>query len=165
MTGMQDFRLVSITVDPERDTPAVLSQYAARFHADPERWLFLTGEKRAIHRLARDGFHLGVVDPAASLQPLGAAAERFQAAHGSYQAGLHPLEAQRLSQSQTMSSWLISLFSTPAFADHGAGTKPLHPTRFVLVDRRAQIRGYYDSLDRTQLQRLREHLQIIQREG
>jgi len=58
-----DLRLVSITVDPERDTPAALSAYAEKYGADPVRWLFLTGPKRAIYRLATDGFHLGVVDP------------------------------------------------------------------------------------------------------
>ncbi len=55
-----DIRFVSITVDPERDTPAVLARYAERFSADPERWLFLTGERAAIYRLAQEGFRLGV---------------------------------------------------------------------------------------------------------
>jgi protein SCO1 len=50
--------LVSITVDPERDTPAVLSRYADRFGADPQRWFFLTGSKDAIFQLAREGFRL-----------------------------------------------------------------------------------------------------------
>jgi protein SCO1/2 len=54
---------VSITVDPERDTPEVLARYAQRYEADPERWLFLTGSKRAIYNLAADGFKLTVVDP------------------------------------------------------------------------------------------------------
>lgn len=61
-------RLVSITVDPEHDTPAVLSRYAERYRAT-ERWWFLTGDKRAIYCLARDGFRLGVVDPTASAPP------------------------------------------------------------------------------------------------
>ena len=56
-------RLVSLTVDPEHDTPAVLRRYAEQYGADPSRWLFLTGDKNAIHRLATEGFHLGVVDP------------------------------------------------------------------------------------------------------
>jgi protein SCO1/2 len=60
----KDLRLVSITVDPGRDTPAVLSQYASRYGANPERWLFLTGEKKSIYRLALEGFRLSVVDPA-----------------------------------------------------------------------------------------------------
>ncbi len=51
-------RLVSVTVDPERDTPRVLSDYALRFGADRARWLFLTGEKEAVYRTVREGFHL-----------------------------------------------------------------------------------------------------------
>lgn len=58
-----DLRLVSITVDPERDTPQVLARYAERYRADRGRWLFLTGPKRAIYQLAADGFKLSVVDP------------------------------------------------------------------------------------------------------
>ena len=38
-----DLQLVSFSVDPEHDTPAVLREYADRFRADPEGWLFLTG--------------------------------------------------------------------------------------------------------------------------
>ena len=34
---------VSITLDPERDTPEVLRRYAAFYRAEPERWHFLTG--------------------------------------------------------------------------------------------------------------------------
>jgi len=58
-----DVRLVSITVDPDHDTPEVLTGYAERFHVDPHRWLFLTGEEKAIYTLAQNGFHLaaGVV--------------------------------------------------------------------------------------------------------
>ncbi|VVM05566.1 SCO1 protein [Methylacidimicrobium cyclopophantes] len=35
--------LVSVTLDPERDTPEVLRSYAAAHHAIPGRWVFLTG--------------------------------------------------------------------------------------------------------------------------
>ncbi len=59
----EDLRLVSITVDPEHDTPTVLARYAERYGADPVRWLFLTGDKGAIYHLAQEGFRLGVVDP------------------------------------------------------------------------------------------------------
>jgi protein SCO1/2 len=58
----KDLRFVSITVDPTRDTPEVLSEYAKRFSADPTRWLFLTGEKEAIYKLAEGGFRLGAVE-------------------------------------------------------------------------------------------------------
>lgn len=57
-TNDRDLRLVSISVDPERDTPKMLTRYAARFHADRQRWLFLTGDKNQIVRLVEDGFHL-----------------------------------------------------------------------------------------------------------
>jgi protein SCO1/2 len=55
----KDLRLVSITVDPTRDTPHVLSQYVKRFSADPARWFFLTGEKEEIHNFAQNDFRLG----------------------------------------------------------------------------------------------------------
>lgn len=54
-----DFRLVSFTVDPENDKPEVLSRYAERFKADGGRWLFLTGDRDEIYRLAQEGFRLG----------------------------------------------------------------------------------------------------------
>ena len=61
-SGTPDLRLVSITVDPAHDTPAVLRTYAERYGAS-ERWWFLTGDKREIYCLAREGFRLGVTDP------------------------------------------------------------------------------------------------------
>jgi protein SCO1 len=56
-----DVRFVSISSDPENDTPEVLRAYAARFHAT-DRWLFLTGDKEQIHALANQGFKLSVVE-------------------------------------------------------------------------------------------------------
>ena len=63
--GHRDLRLVSISVDPERDTPAVLSAYAAKFQADPERWLFATGQPEAVARLAQQGFRISAASYAA----------------------------------------------------------------------------------------------------
>ena len=45
-------RLVTLTTDPEYDTPAVLKKYGERFGADFNRWLFLTGTKTEIAALA-----------------------------------------------------------------------------------------------------------------
>jgi len=58
-------RLVTLTVDPENDTPEVLRRYADQLGADPDRWWFLTGDKAAIHRLIRRSFRMIVqeVDP------------------------------------------------------------------------------------------------------
>ena len=55
-------RFVSFTIDPERDTPEVLAAYGRRFRADPERWRFLTGEMKELHRLKHDAFMLGDVN-------------------------------------------------------------------------------------------------------
>ncbi len=61
LKDLKEVRLISVSVDPERDTPEALSRYAERFHADPERWLFLTGQKEEIYRLAQEGFHLSAL--------------------------------------------------------------------------------------------------------
>jgi protein SCO1 len=53
-----DLKLVSFSVDPDHDTPQVLSSYAQNFKADANRWLFLTGEKEQISRLIQEGFRL-----------------------------------------------------------------------------------------------------------
>jgi len=80
---MSDVKLVSITVDPDRDTPPALAAYAKHFRGDPARWYFLTGDKDKLTDLGL-AFKLQTVD--------------------------------------------------------GSLT---HSTRFVLVDRRMQIRGFY----------------------
>lgn len=104
-----DLRSVSITVDPLTDTPALLSRYADRYGADPERWLFLTGELREIRRIVEDGFRLSAA----------------------------PVD--------------------------GATPDPVvfHSTRFVLVDRAGEIRGYYDSGDPRALERLRRNARSL----
>ena len=58
--------LVSFSVDPQKDTPAALSQYAERFGADAKRWLFVTGPKDRIRRLVQEGFRLSAVPAAPS---------------------------------------------------------------------------------------------------
>jgi protein SCO1/2 len=52
-------KLVSFTVDPERDTPPVLAEYAGHFGAKPGTWFFLTGSVDSLHHLSRDVFMLG----------------------------------------------------------------------------------------------------------
>ncbi len=53
-------KLVTLTTDPEFDTPAVLNRYAAHYLADTNRWMFLTGTKREIASLAGSSLKLGV---------------------------------------------------------------------------------------------------------
>jgi protein SCO1/2 len=59
---ISDLRLVSFTVDPARDTPAVLAKYAEHYQAEPGVWFFLTGPQPALHNLARNVFLLGDVN-------------------------------------------------------------------------------------------------------
>ena len=65
--------LVSFSVDPEHDTPSVLSDYADKHGAVSGKWVFLTGQKQAMWKFITDGFSLGVAEPTA--EDLAAGAE------------------------------------------------------------------------------------------
>ena len=95
-----EVHFVSFTVDPERDTPQMLREYANRLQAEPGRWDFLTGPKPAIYDLSEHGFKLAAAEHA------------------------------------------------------GENGEPLHSTRMILVDRRGQIRGYYDGTEADAVTRL-----------
>lgn len=56
----EDLRFVSITVNPEHDTPKVLKDYAEMIHADTDNWTFLTGGKDEIYEAALKGFFISV---------------------------------------------------------------------------------------------------------
>ncbi len=90
-----EVQFVSVSVDPETDTPEVLSAYGEKFGADPTRWHFLTGSMDAIQTLAVEGFKIGSVD-----DPV------------------------------------------------------IHSTKFCLVDKSGQIRGYYTGTDEAELNEL-----------
>jgi len=55
-----DFHLVSISVDPARDTPEKLAAYGARYGANPVAWSFLTGPADAIESAVVGGFKVGM---------------------------------------------------------------------------------------------------------
>lgn len=109
-------RFVSITVDPERDTPEVLSKFAEHFSADPDLWLFLTGDKATIVRLAQQGFKLGIGEQE------------------------NPPEVTKKT---------------------GEEKELFHSNRLILVDRKAQIRGYYSGIDVEAMVRLRRDLKTL----
>jgi protein SCO1/2 len=52
--------LLTVTIDPQTDTPEVLAAYAEKLGADLSNWRFLTGEQAAIEGFVVDGFHLAV---------------------------------------------------------------------------------------------------------
>ena len=105
-----EIQLVSFSVDPERDTPRVLTEYAGRYHADAKRWFFLTGQRSQLLNLIQEGFHLSVA-------------------------------------------------TIPTDTDINAMIP--HSPRFVLMDKEARIRGYYDSRDREALLRLRNDVEDL----
>jgi len=54
----RDIMLLSHSVDPERDTPERLKEYATRLGADTTSWKFLTGNKEDLYDQARFGYYL-----------------------------------------------------------------------------------------------------------
>ena len=88
LQGDSGIRFVSVSVDPERDTPPVLNEFAHRFAAPTPQWTFLTGSPGMVHLIAYQTFHVGDV--------------------------LGKIE---------------------------------HSTKFVLVDKRGYLRGYYSAFD------------------
>lgn len=69
LAGKDDVRLVSISLDPEKDTPEVLQAYATKFKAGAN-WLFFTGEKAKIHDLAMKGFKMSAVEDRTQAEPI-----------------------------------------------------------------------------------------------
>ena len=102
--GAGDVRLVSISVDPEHDTPAVLNDFAHRFGGPTRQWIFLTGTPETIHLIAYQTFHVGDV--------------------------IGKIE---------------------------------HSTKFLLVDKRGQIRGYYSAFDHDDMAALLKDTAALER--
>jgi protein SCO1 len=61
--GLDSIRLVSITVDPDYDTPQRLHEAERRYGVDPARWVLLTGPREEIRDLARAGFGRPLGEP------------------------------------------------------------------------------------------------------
>ena len=50
--GFTNWHLITISFDPDFDTPVILRAYAERFHADPAHWSFVTGKPSDIAAIA-----------------------------------------------------------------------------------------------------------------
>ena len=56
--GNPNFGIVSITINPQNDTPEVLKKHAATLGANSVNWHFLTGDKEYIYTIANKGFNI-----------------------------------------------------------------------------------------------------------
>jgi cytochrome oxidase Cu insertion factor (SCO1/SenC/PrrC family) len=142
-----DVRLVSITVDPAYDTPDVLTRYAQSFAAQPQRWLFLTGDKATIYRLVREGFRLGLMDPQESVKS-SAVPEAARVRHALWR-------------------WFTpaSALAHPSAHPHDEAQRAItHSARFVLVDRQSRVRHLYNIADQSTLRRVPSDVRLVLRE-
>ena len=68
---IRGIRLVSISVDPEHDTPEVLAQYGKAIGVDPGRWTLLTGDPARVRKLVVEDFKTPVVPaPPGGAEPM-----------------------------------------------------------------------------------------------
>jgi protein SCO1/2 len=58
--GGVKLELVSFSVDPENDTPEVLTAYARQYGADLSSWRFLTGDLEVVRKTSEQGFKLAL---------------------------------------------------------------------------------------------------------
>lgn len=107
----QNLRFISITVDPENDTPERLREYASRFGANPQTWFFLTGDIQTLQEVVTKGFKLSM---------------------GQEKEGSPDI---------------------------------FHSDRFVLVDKKGRIRGYYESASSEALSALEKDIKNLNREN
>jgi protein SCO1/2 len=101
-SARSDVHLVSFSVDPENDTPAVLARYAGAAHADPARWTFVTGPVDDVSAAVVRGFKV-------SAAKFATGANDYDVTHGDW---------------------------------------------FVLVDAKGKLRGYYSTVEASDVDRL-----------
>lgn len=53
----EDFAILSISIDPEHDTPEVMKAYGKKYNANFDKWQFATGPRDEVYALARQGFN------------------------------------------------------------------------------------------------------------
>ncbi len=136
----EELWFLAISLDPKHDTPAVLASYARSRHINMSRWVLLTGEEKAVANLIGKGLRLPHALTGAKSGAAGALLGRL--------AGF--------------------LAPTPAYGHHPRHNSPrpgenpiVHSSRFVLLDRRARVRGYYRSAEEESLEKLRGDLRSL----
>ena len=65
--GNKNVLILSHTVDPLKDTVQALKAYSLRFDADPNQWMFLTGDKKQLYDMARYSYLISAEDDTAGV--------------------------------------------------------------------------------------------------
>jgi len=144
-------KLISITVDPEYDTPKVLRPYADQFEADPEKWLFLTGSKEKIRELVIKGFKLAVIENADNNSDTVVPKEQsLNSSKG----------MESIARLESLSILFWNWIAPSAAYAHQDSTHFLHSDRFVLVDQKGDIRGYFHS-NKQDIGQLKKHVRFL----
>lgn len=173
----EDVRLVSITVDPERDTPEVLRRYAASFAAEarPQEWAFLTGEPETVLSLIREGFFIARTsldaargETASVGHDHGSGAAAAPAGGAAEAEGVVPDEAAAPAAAAPDAAGRdpegVDPDAPPAQpSDAAAPPAPLigHSEYLLLVDAAGTVRGVYAATDAAALAQLREDLRSL----
>ena len=100
-----DVEFVSISVNPEQDTPEALAAYAQKYTADTTHWHFLTGSREDITRIAVHGFKVGSIDQPVFHSAYFILIDRRGRIRGYYE-GTQKEEVERLSKD------LVQLYNT-----------------------------------------------------
>lgn len=65
--GNEDVLILSHSVDPLKDTVGAMKAYSLRFDADPDQWMFLTGDKKELYDIARYSYLISASDDTATV--------------------------------------------------------------------------------------------------
>ena len=136
--------LLSISVDPERDTPEVLKAYAQTFGVRDEVWHFLTGPEADVERAVVQGFKIAMVKAPLDGKAPPPPAVKLPAQQGSAPAPLGDETPDEI---------------------HAQAFDIMHGEKFVLVDAQGHIRGYYDVTEDAGLKKLLHDARLLVRGG
>ncbi|MEO8794278.1 MAG: SCO family protein [Daejeonella sp.] len=100
-------RFISISVDPDFDSPKVLAKYSSNYNLPVDKWRFLTGNQDSIYNIARQDF---LVD---------------------------------------------------AIRDSNKVDNVIHSPMLILLDPQKRIRGYYDSTNKTEVDKLSDEIKVL----
>ncbi len=117
-----NLRLVSFTVDPQRDTPEVLKRYAHSLGADEARWSFFTGSPDAMQRVANG--MLMAAKPATETEPILHSTKFLLVDRSGGVRGIYSSDADGMNQLSTHANALAGDAGEAASA---AGSSPAPP--------------------------------------